>query len=138
MSLTDAPAIITQLSTQLAACASWTAGAGGNWYPEAAGTLTTTHAVLVPPSSTRTRYAEGARGLLGGQLWILLYVIGTQTLGQAETLAGAIINELMNQHDGIPFRSMSFELAQDPGAAKTVGDSTIIPLQITIDYGLSA
>jgi hypothetical protein len=138
MSLTDAPAIITQLSTQLAACASWTVGAGGNWYPEAAPSITTTHAVLVPPTSQRTRYAEGARGLLGGQLWILMYIVGTQTLGQAETLAASIIDELMNQHDGIPFRSMSFELAQDPGAAKTVGGSTIIPVQISIDYGLSA
>jgi hypothetical protein len=138
MSLTDAPAIITQLSTQLAACASWTVGSAGNWYPEADPSITTTHAVLVPPASTRSRYAEGARGLLGGNLWILLYVVGTESLGDAETLGGNLINELMNQHDGIPFRSMSFELAQDPGAAKTVGGSTIIPLQITIEYGLSA
>jgi hypothetical protein len=138
MSLTDAPAIITTLSTQLVACAAWTGGSGAVWYPEAPGTTSTTHAVLVPMSMQRTRYAEGANGILGGSLVILLYVVGTDTLGDAETLAGTLVDQLMAQHSGIPFRSASYELAGDPGAAKTVGGSTIIPIQISLEYGLSA
>lgn len=138
MSLTDAPSIITKLGEHLVACASWSPGASGLWYPEAPASTSGTHAVLVPASMQRTRYAEGANGLLGGTLWILLYVVGTESLGDAETLAGNLVNELMAQHTGIPFRSITYELAGDPGAAKTVGGSTIIPMHITIEFGLSA
>ncbi len=138
MSLTDPPEIITQLSTQLAACASWTVGSAGNWYPEAPGSTATTHAVLVPAISDIDRYAEGANGLSSGTLWILVYVVGTAALGAAETLGKNLMKELMAQHAGISFRRMNCALAQDPGAAKTVGGSTIIPLLITIEYGLSA
>lgn len=136
MSLTNPPAIVTQFSTQLAACASWTTGTAGHWYPSAVGNIATLHAVLASLTETRTRYAEGADGLPSGTLKAMVYV--PDTIGNAELLGRALILELCAQYTGLMFTSGNVGLSADPGPAKVASGDTLQAIELTVNYGLSA
>ena len=140
MSLTNAPAIVTQLSTQLAACASWPgASAANHWYPKVAwASATLPLAVLEEESNTSNPYAAGANGLLGGTLRITIHTATTSDAGTVESLARTLLKELLAQDPGIVFRSGDTGLCSDPTAAEGATDTATIRVAITLTYGLSA
>jgi hypothetical protein len=134
MSLTNPPAFITQLDTQFRACASWT-GATNTWYPSAPDGSALPFAVY-ETTQDRTPYAEGARGLASNEF--VIAVSAVLSVGQMETLAESIINELSLQFNGgIPFRSFAYDLSSDIGAAEVAGGETSRTITITGSSGLS-
>jgi len=139
MSLTDAPAVLTQLSTQLAACVSWPAGATV-WYPFAPDGTTGIHAVI-NRTVAQSSYAAGARPLRGGTLNVSIYApADAVSMGDLESLAENLLVELMDQAPGIPFRSGECGLCSEPPpAAEAAGGTTVLIAQgFTLPYGLEA
>lgn len=136
MTLTNATAIVTQLATQITACASWTPGLAGLWYPYAPKTTSGTFGVI-EATARRVAYAEGARGL--PQADFALAITGALTVGQMETLAESLIDELMKQFDGgLPFRDLSYDLSGDIGDQAAAGAVTTRTIVITGTAGLNA
>ncbi len=141
MSLTDAPGIITQLSTQLAACASWPGGSASNhWYPEADTTgLAAALAVLSESERRYTPYAAGAAGLMGGSLAITIHApTTTGTIGYLESLGRSLMSELLAQQSGIPFQPANCGLCSDSTPGMEAAAQAIRSLTITLGYGLEA
>lgn len=137
MSLTNAPPIITQLSTQLQACASWTAaGLGSNvWYPTAPENTAGPFAVLGFESQRFLKYAEGAAPVRSGDLFFTLWK--ADTVGNMEILAQAIVVELMTADTGIPFRDGTAQRAADIGDAKEAAGETLIGVSAILEHGLT-
>jgi len=123
MTLTNAPAIVTQFSTQLAACASWSTGTAGHWYPSADPGIATLHAVLASTNEDRTRYAEGANAIPSGTLKAAVYT--PLSIGEAEALGRSLIDELLAQQTGLMFTGGNAQLSADPGAAKQADGNTL-------------
>jgi hypothetical protein len=141
MSLTNPPAIVTQLSTQLAACASWVGGNGNHWYPEAGTSATVPFAVLDDQNASRRVYASDAPGLLSGTLVITIVdSAANRTLGQLEAFGRTILAELVAQVAGIAFKDGEVGLVDDYKKATEAGEGTAAQRSITmsIPYGLDA
>lgn len=149
---------ISALQAQLAACAAWTAAVGaGNetariHFPVAnpiADALPL--AVLIQTEGVFTRYVEGGGALQSGSLEIDLYLPvttngGTTTYqaGDAETLADAIIRQLLLQTPIIPFQASSARaMARDPTVGSLPSDTAGAPaayrtISLRLPFGLTA
>jgi len=144
MTLTNAPATVTQLETQVAACPCVIAkGAQANiWYPNISlKTVTLPAILLVEVSQERTRYAEGAVPLISGTFKIVFYEAGTDP-GDMETFARQLILELGEQYYGLCFRSYQVGRCSDPTPGqRAVADgkpsADYRSITITVQYGLS-
>lgn len=137
MSLTNAPPIITQLSTQLQACAAWSsAGLSSNvWYPEAPEGTAGPYAVLGFGRQTFTKYAEGAAPTREGELFFTLWM--ADTIGNIETLSQTIIAQLLTQDTGIPFRSGDGMLCTALGDAREAAGETLLGVSAPLTHGLT-
>jgi hypothetical protein len=98
--------------------------------------------VLAEESQERTRYAEGARGLPGGVLSIVLH--SDTDAGTLETLARNIVDDLIltGQSTGLPIRGGRVGLCSDPTEGQRAADvtdtnSTFRSISISIEYGLT-
>ncbi len=141
MSLTNPPAIVTSLSTQLAACASWVGTNTNHWYPSAPDATTAPFAVLDDQNAALDIYASDAAGLLSGTLVLSIYdTTANRTLGELETFGRTILKELLAQVSGIAFRSGDVGLAKDvqPATAAAEGTSALRVITLSIPYGLKA
>lgn len=140
MSLTNAPAIVTQLSTQLAACASWPGGSTANhWYPKVPwASASFPLAVLEEAERTLTSYASGAGGLQGGTLKITLHYAQSSDDGSVETIARTLMNELLAQDPGIIFRTSDCGVSGTFSSAEAATDTGTIAIILTLAYGLTA
>jgi hypothetical protein len=155
MSLTNPPPAVTALRDMLLACTSVT-GAGiatGNiWYPSAVAESDDATAVDALPraiigeeSFTRSRYAEGARGIPSGTLGVVLQV--DTDVGTIETLARSIVDdlELLSHSQGLANVRCTVGLAAEPDKAQIAADDTsgdtsakFATITMTVDYGLTA
>lgn len=140
MSLTNAPAVITALNTQLTACAAWTAVSGTVWYPLAPGNTSLPFAVLQPVSQSVRRIAEGCAGIPTGTAEITIHMSSASyTIGQTETLGETLCTQLMDLQTGLYISNAAWEPAGDidqadeAGRTGTGGQRVII---ITVEYGL--
>lgn len=135
MSLTNPTAYITQLDTQFRACASWT-GTTNTWYPNAPEGTSRPYAVY-ESTQRRTAYAEGAVPLPSNDFAIAIHA--DLTVGQMETLAENIIEELGSQFNGgLPFRDLAYDLSSDIGEQAEAGGQTTRTIVITGTTGLTA
>jgi hypothetical protein len=137
VTLTNAPPIITQLSTQLQACTAWTsAGLGSNvWYPEAPEGTAGPFAVLGFGTQTFTKYAEGAAPIRGGDLFFTIWK--ADTIGNLETLAQTLVVQLLSRDTGIPFRDGSGMNATALGDAKIAAGETLLGVSVPLSHGLN-
>jgi hypothetical protein len=140
MTLTNAPAIVTQLSTQLAACSSWPGGAINNhWYPTVPwASATLPLAVLEESERTFTSYAAGAGGLQGGTLSVTLHYAASSSIGTVEAIARTLLGELLAQSPGILFRSGDCSLSGTYTSAEAATDTATIAIKLSLAYGLTA
>ncbi len=140
MSLVDAPAIVTQLSTQLAACSSWPGGAVTNhWYPSVVwASATLPLAVLEESERTWTTYAAGAGGLQGGTLRVTIHYAASSSVGTVEAIGRTLLGELLAASAGICFRGSECGLSGTYTSAEAATDTGTIALDITLRYGLNA
>lgn len=139
MSLTNPPAVVTQLSTQLAACASWTGGTTNHYYPIAPSGFSVPAAVLDDQQARRGIYASDAPGALTGTVVItIIDSAANRTLGQLETFGRTILKELTDQVSGLAFRDGEVGLVDDYKPATEAGEGTAAMRSITlsIPYGL--
>ena len=137
MSLTNAPPMITQFSTQLQACASWTAASLSTnvWYPEAPEGTAGPYVVLGFASGQRfEKHAEGVTPIPSSDLFFTVWK--ADTTGNLETLVGAILSELLTQVTGIPFRSGDGMNAAEVGAARSAAGETLYGVSATVSQGL--
>ncbi len=139
MTLTNAPAILTQLATQLAACASWPGGAVTNmWYPTvAAAGATLPLAILEESERGATVYASGANALTSGTLKIQIHYASSSDDGTVESLARTLLGELLAQTPGIIFRSGECSVSGTVTNAQIARDSGTIAIEMQLGYGLS-
>ncbi len=140
MSLTNCPAIVTQLSTQLAACASWPGASTANhWFPDVPwGSASLPLAVLEESERTWTTYAAGAGGLIGGTLKITIHYAASSDAGTVESIGRTLLGELLAAAPGICFRSSECSLSGVPTSAETATDTGTIAIQLSLAYGLTA
>ncbi len=140
MTLTNCPAIVTQLSTQLAACASWPGGATSNhWYPRVAwASASLPLAVLEDSERTWVSYAAGAGGLQGGTLKATIHYAASSDEGTVESLARTLLGELLAAAPGICFRSSECSLSGVYTSAENATDTATIAISISLAYGLTA
>ncbi len=141
MSLTNAPAIVTALSTQLAACASWVGTTTNHWYPEAPDGSTAPFACLDDQESDVEIYASDAPGLLSGTLVVTIVdSAANRTIGQLEEFGRTIRKELVAQVSGIAFRNGPIGLVQDYAPATTAAEGTgsLRSITFSLPYGLKA
>ena len=141
MSLTNAPAIVTSLSSQLAACASWVGSTTNHWYPSAPDASTAPFAVLDVQDRRRQIYASEAPGLFSGVLQISIFdSTANRTIGQLETFGDTIMSELLAQVSGIAFRSDEVGFTQDAQASATAAEGTgaLRVITISLPFGLEA
>jgi hypothetical protein len=134
MTLTNAPAVVTSFANMIVACASWTPGLSGLFYPTEDTTTVGIIGVISASPTTRTPYAAGAAGLPSGNLLLVIYHTGD--VGQTEAFAMAIVNELQAQTTGLPLRGGVTGLAATPGDAKTADGFTRNAINIEFEYGL--
>ncbi len=134
----NAPAMVSQLRTQLVACAGWKAPLPAVHYPKA--DLTDSPelvAVLSELSREMNPYAAGAYGLLAGELQVTLHKKHS-SIAEVETLGRTILDQLLQQQSGIPFRTVGCGLSSDPTSAQEAGDSDYVRISLTLGYGLDA
>jgi len=135
MPFTGASDLLTQLRTQIAACASWSAGSSGVHYPDvdwASATLPC--CVIAEGARTSATYAAGAAGLRGGTFLVTIYTSGT--VGACEVLGQAILEELLAQASGIPFRNGSVGVCGQSTDAQEAAGMTANGIELTLEYGL--
>ncbi len=135
---TNPPAILTQLRTQLVACSSWANGSNAVNYPELAALMSGTFplAVLAEMSRRAEVFSEGAAALASGELQVVIYSTGT--IGTAEALGRSILEELLAQATGIPFRSGDCGLSSDPSPGMIAGSSDVRAVTLSLPWGLTA
>jgi hypothetical protein len=134
MTLTNEPPIITQLSTQLAACAAWPAGAT-TWYPTKPNATSPPFVLLVERSRRVRPYAAGAAGIPGGVLEVDLAV--SDTIGNAESLARTLLEQLLAQTSGIPFLEADCGVSAEPTPGEIAGGTSITTITMTLPWGLA-
>lgn len=134
---TNPSTILTQLRTQLVACAGWANGQNAVNYPELAALMSGTFplAVLAERSRTATLFCEGVAAIPGGELEVIIYA--TDTIGTLETLGRTILDQLLAQASGIPFRPAECGLSSDPSPAKIAGSSDVRSITLKLPWGLS-
>lgn len=133
----DPPAILTQLRTQIVACAGWANGQNAVNYPELpvlAGATFPLCVISTVPGSFEA-YADGAAPLASGTLQVVIYATGT--IGVVEELGRTILSQLLAQWTGIPFRQGECGLSSDPSPAKVAGASAYRTITLTLAWGLS-
>ena len=139
MSLVNAPAIVSQLSAQLAACAGWTGGTGNHWYPKVPwADAVLPLAVLEEADRTNTSYAAGAGGIVGGTLKITIHHAQTSDDGTVETLARTLLDQLLAQDPGILFRNSDCGISGTFSTAEAATDTGTIAITLSLTYGLTA
>ncbi len=137
MSFTGASDLLTQLRTQIVACASWSGGESAVHYPSLTFAGATLPACVVAEGSrTSQTYAAGANGLRGGSLLVTIYTSGT--VGATEVLGQAILEQLLAQPAGIPFRNGSVGLCGESTDAQDAASTTVNGIEVTLEYGLDA
>lgn len=135
MSLVNAPAIVTQLSTQLTACASWT---GTNWYPRVTWAAATFPLALLEESERSVAtYAAGAGGIASGTLKVTIHAAQSSDEGTVETLGRTILGELLAQQAGIIWRQSDCGLSGTFSSAEAATDTATIAIILTLAYGLN-
>ena len=137
MTWTDPPAILTQLRTQLVACAGWANGQNAVHYPSLDGLMSATMplAVLAETSRTAEVYADAVAPIPGGTLQVVIY--GTDSVGTMEALGRTILSQLLSQATGIPFRPGECGLSSDPSPGMVAGSSGVRSVTLTLSWGLS-
>lgn len=139
MSLTTPPAIVQAFATEIVATTSWTGDeATSLWYPnkpDFAG-VTFPIGVIAEMAPRRKIYAEGAGPLLGGTLRLIIYA--NVSIGALETLAHAMLTELLSAYSGIPYQAGECGISSDPSLSKVAGASGIYSLALDFPYGLEA
>lgn len=135
MTLTNPTPVVTQLSTQLQACASWTGGTNV-WYPFAPDGTAGEFAVIEDGDSRRTTYAEGAVPLLSGECAITIWK--ATDIGTLEAYGRTILRELMSQFTGLYFRDGTVGLCSDLGRAKEAAGETQRGIVLRLTHGLNA
>jgi len=137
MPMTGASALLTQLQTQIAACASWTATSAGVHYPSIDFSSATFPCCVVSETSRQSEYyAAGASGLRGGSLKVTIYTTGT--VGATEVLGQAIVEELLAQQTGICFRNAGVVVCGEATDAMDAAQTTVTGIELDLEYGLSA
>jgi hypothetical protein len=134
MTLTNAPAVVTSFANMIVACASWTPGLAGLFYPTEDNTATGIIGVISASPTTRTPYAAGCAGLPSGNLLLVIYHTGD--IGQTESFAMTIVNELQAQTTGLALRGGVTALASIPGDAKAADGFTRNAINVEFEYGL--
>lgn len=137
MTWTNPPPILTQLRGQLVACAAWTGGTATVHYPELTGLTSATFplAVLSELRPRSTPYAEGAGGIAGGELQIVIY--GTDTVGNMEALGRSILDQLLAQVTGIVWQPAEAGLSSDPSPGKIAGNAAVRSVTLRLPWGLT-
>lgn len=155
MTLVSPPDSITAFRDMMLACSSVTGAGlttGKIWYPsavaesdDATAVDALPRAILAEEDYTRSRYAEGARGLPGGR--ISCTVSAAVATGVLEALARSIIDdmELLSHSQGLPNLKGSTGLASEPTPGQraaadgsTHTDAEFSTISMTFDYGLNA
>lgn len=148
------PAQIDRLRTHLQACATWVAAGGAETrihYPliNPSGTIGTADALpaalLLRGETGRTKFAEGARGLPGGDLEVVFYLPADAfpTAAACEAFADAVLDELLAQDTGLPWQTGSAGMASAPAqparaAATGPKPTDYRSISLFLTYGLSA
>lgn len=137
MTWQNPPAILTQLRAQLVLCAAWTGGASVVHYPDLSGLMSATFplAVLSEHRPRRTPYAEGAAGIAGGELEVVIY--GTDTVGLMEALGQTILDQLLAQVTGIVWQPAEAGLSSDPSPGKIAGNAAVRSVTLRLPWGLN-
>ncbi len=139
MTLVNAPAIVTQLSTQLAACASWAGGTGACWYPRVVwASASLPLAILEESEAAFTPYAAGCSGLASGALKLTIHSASSSDDGTVETLGRAILSQLLAQQSGIIWRTSECGLSGTFSSAEAATDTATIAIILTLGYGLNS
>lgn len=137
MSLTTPPAIVQAFATEIVATTSWTGDEFTSlWYPnkpDFAG-VTFPIGVIAEMAPRRRIYAEGAGPLLGGTLRLVIY--SDVGIGALETLAHAMLTELLSAYSGIPYNAAECGVSSDPSPAKVAGGAGIYSIALDFPYGL--
>jgi hypothetical protein len=103
-------------------------------------------AFLADMETDRERYAEGAVGLISGELVAQFYVASADTAiydaGSMETMARQILIELDSQYFGLTFRRKKTKTSSDPkpgqqGDGGTATQALFRTFLISLTYGLS-
>lgn len=134
MTLTSPPSIVTLLDTQLQACASFPSGAT-TWYPAAPAATSGTLFVLSASDINRTKFAVGAQGIPTGTLEIVLYA--DLAIGVIESLAQALLDELLTADAPLTLRGGSVGLCIEPDPGEIAGGRTRRAIAISLEHGLS-
>ncbi len=138
MAWTNPTAVITQLRTQLEACASWSTAGGATakiHYPKGTAADGFPCAVLAEESQSHTKFAYGMAAVKGGQLSINL--ADTTSTGEVETLARAIANEICTDLGLVNLSVEDITPAEEPHAAEEAeGSNMIYECEIILSYGL--
>lgn len=135
MSLTNAPPVVTAISDKLKACASWLV-AWDVYYPKSDAANTPPLAVIEPTTTTLAQIAAGSSSIQSGSAAIVIILPSTYTIGEAETLAHSLIDEITSNEAGLWVTSADFTLASEPDQGDQDGATLTITLDIT--HGLGA
>ena len=98
----SAPAIITQMGTQLTACAAWT---GTNWYPDVDLATATLPIARIDEIDSTQESVGTLAATWSGTLEVVIY--STATVPVVESLGRTLKAQLLAQSPGIPFRSIT-------------------------------
>lgn len=137
MTLTNPTALVTAVKNSLDACAVWVSESGSVWYPKAPAGTAPPFAVIAPGGTTVSRVAAGSIGIPAGSVDVeFTFDAASKTIGQAETFAETLEQQLVALQTGLFIRSALPSLASEPdGGTKAAGDDEI-SITITIDFGL--
>lgn len=134
MSLTNPPAVITQLSAQILALTSLPSGAT-TWYPEKTNSTSPPFIVLSEESRRLSPYAAGAGGIAGGVLMAVLHIV--DTIGNAEAAARLMLDELLAQQSGIVFNGGECGLSAEPTPGEIAGGASLVAIAMSLPWGLN-
>jgi hypothetical protein len=135
MAFSSTDTVLVSLQTQIAACAGWAGGTGVVHYPDLAfASATFPCCVVAETNQSGDYYASGAAGLRGGSLSIVIYTQSSVTV--TEALGRTILQELLAQQSGIPFRGGSVGLCGEDSDASTAAGTQLVAVEITLEYGL--
>jgi hypothetical protein len=129
--------MVQAFATEIVATAAWTGDeAASLWYPMKPDFTGVTYpiGVIADMSPRRTVYAEGAGGLIGGTLRLVIY--SDVSIGALETLAASMLTQLLAAYTGIPYRSAECGISSEPSPAKVAGGSGIYSIALDFPYGL--
>ena len=135
MTLTNPPPVVTAISDKLKACDEW----DDSWevyYPSTSPDVDLPLAVIEPTSTTHEQLAAGASGIRSGSARIIIILPGTYSIGEAETLAHTLCDEIAENPVGLWISMASFELSSEPDQGDQEGATITATIDIT--HGLGA